>query len=56
MPVMQRRAQDTRTGLLRAAREMVQHGTFTTLAGAASFTELNGFFRDDASRRGGPGR
>jgi len=41
---------------LRAAREMVQHGTFTTLAGAASFTELNGFFRDDASRRGGPGR
>jgi 2-methylisocitrate lyase-like PEP mutase family enzyme len=41
---------------MRAAREMAQFGTFAALGEAASFAELNAFFREDAQRRGGRGR
>lgn len=40
-------------GFMRAAQEMAGQGTFRTLGEAASFAELNGFFREDARKRRG---
>lgn len=40
-------------GFMRAAEEMAGQGTFRTLGEAASFAELNGFFREDARKRRG---
>jgi 2-methylisocitrate lyase-like PEP mutase family enzyme len=38
------------TGFLEAAKEIADQGTFTALAGAVSFPEINGSFSQAASR------
>src|SRR5438876_518265 len=38
-------------GLIRAAKELAEHGTFDGFAGATPHAELQEFFRDDAKRR-----
>ena len=36
---------------IRAARELAQHGSFSGLDGAAAFSDLNAFFREDLKAR-----
>jgi 2-methylisocitrate lyase-like PEP mutase family enzyme len=42
-------------GFLRAARGIAETGRFDALAEAAPFSELDGFFAEDAARRGPTG-